>query len=150
MREYRGKRVDNGEWVSGYYFITPLTDEATNSKPEDGWYFLTGRQRHCISRNNCVYEVVPKTVGQYAGLKDKNGKEIFKDDIVKITEYKEGIYTVIWDDFRVAWWLKNIKTDNRELSYEDDYCQLLGDCWQIEHREVIGNLHDNPELLEVR
>jgi hypothetical protein len=64
MREikFKGKRIDNGEWVEGHYFITPLTDEATGSKPEDGWYFLTGRERHCISKNNCVYEIDDSTL----------------------------------------------------------------------------------------
>ena len=67
--EYRGKRVDNGEWVYGYYFKTPLTDESTGSKPEDGWHFLSGRVRSCIStETGCVYEVNPETVERLGNM----------------------------------------------------------------------------------
>lgn len=82
---------------------------------------------------------------QFTGLKDKNGTEIYEGDIVKIgCNHKPGTYTVIWDKYRVAWWLKNIK--QREKEHFDDYCQLLDDTWQ--DREVIGNIYENAELLK--
>ena len=93
--KFRGQRTDNKQWVYGYYFKTPLTDEATGSKPEDGWSFLSGRERHCISQDSCVYEVIPETVGQYIGRKDKNNKEIYKNDIFGGS--LEGCF-VEWDD----------------------------------------------------
>ena len=73
MREikFRGKRVDNGGWVCGHYFETPLSDEATGSDPKDGWFFLTGRHRHCISKTGCVFEVMPETIGQFTGETEK-------------------------------------------------------------------------------
>lgn len=88
-------------------------------------------------------------VMQFTGLHDVNGKEIYEGDIVEITgNYKPGTYTVIWDSYRVAWWLKNIK--QREKEYDDDFYQLLGGPWQCDIREIIGNIHENPELLEGR
>lgn len=146
MREikFRGKRVDNGEWAYGYL----LEKWAGNNKPqrfaidpcisfyEDGW----------TSWPDDVVDVIPESVGQFTGLYGENGKEIFEGDIVKIEgNYKPGIYTVIWDSYRVAWWLKNIK--KREREYDDDYCQLLNNTWQ--DREVIGNTYENPYFLEV-
>ncbi|MHC1575972.1 MAG: YopX family protein [Methanosarcinaceae archaeon] len=88
----------------------------------------------------------PAVLMQYTGLHDVNGKEIFDGDIIRRTEYKPGIYTVIWDEYRVAWWLKNIK--QRELEYADDYCQLLNNGWEQSRNEVIGNRFENPELME--
>jgi len=55
---FRGKRIDTGEWVSGYYFKTPLTDENSGTEPEAGWFFLTGAPRHCISTEDGVVYVV--------------------------------------------------------------------------------------------
>ena len=163
MREYRGKRVDNGEWVSGYYFVTPLTDEATNSKPEDGWYFLTGRQRHCISRNHCVYEVDPGTVGQYTGLEDKNGKEIYKDDILsykrivytncsktKIEEIKDEVFIEIITYNPMASVVKPHSPNVKCFGWDTELNNgLMLDITSGEV-EIISNLHDNPELPEVR
>lgn len=85
-----------------------------------------------------------KEINQSTGLKDKNGIEIFEGDILKITEYKPGTYSVIWDDYRVAWWGKNVKERDNN-SYDDDFYQLLGDTWQTERREVIGNIYEKED-----
>lgn len=55
-----GKRIDTGESVSGYYFVSPLTDENSGTPPIDGWFFLVGEKRHCISTKEGVVYVVDK------------------------------------------------------------------------------------------
>jgi uncharacterized phage protein (TIGR01671 family) len=132
--KFRGKRTDNGEWVCGYYFETPLTDEATGSMPEDGWSFLTGRKRHCISRNNCVYEVIPSTVGQYTGLKDKMGREVYEGDVLRCGDCtSDNGYDKVIIFNTPAYVLK----DNRGFFYWHYYA---------DEYEIIGNIHDNPEF----
>jgi uncharacterized phage protein (TIGR01671 family) len=85
---------------------------------------------------------------QYTGLKDKNGVEIYEGDVLEITgNHKPGKYIVVWDDYRVAWWGRNIKCDKREREYEDDYFQLLGS-WQKNITKVIGNIYEHQHLLE--
>lgn len=63
---FTGKRIDNGEEVKGYYFISPLTDENSGTDSSCGWFFLSGEIRHCISSNlgngGVVYVVDPESV----------------------------------------------------------------------------------------
>jgi len=61
--KFKGRRIDNNEWVEGYYFKAPLTDENSGTDPEVGWFFLTGIERHCIVGNDgVVFVVQPNTV----------------------------------------------------------------------------------------
>ena len=73
--KFRGKIEHTNEWVQGYYFETPLTDGKTDSMPEDGWYFLTGKKRHVISRNNCAYQVNPDLYGLSDKLAEYDPKQ---------------------------------------------------------------------------
>ena len=131
MREilFRGKRID-GLWVEGAG-ITVRESDANILSELGGSYGL----KWC--------QVYPETVGQYTGLTDKNGKKIFEGDIIKIPDdfYEFGhnageIYEVYFccGGFR----LKPKYTKARGYWLEDD-----------ETVEVIGNIHDNQELLEV-
>jgi hypothetical protein len=62
LPKIKGKRIDNGQWVTGQYVITPLTDENSGLPPESGWFFLTGETRHCIVKDNVAFCVDPETV----------------------------------------------------------------------------------------
>ncbi len=120
MREilFRGKRIDNGEWVEGNLFI-PDSD----SRPIQ---ILCGTD---IVRIAC--EIDTETVGQYTGLTDKNGKKVFEGDIVR---NKNTNYVVkYFDQFM-------------KFAPTNDKCVFT--VFSIYRSEVIGNVYDNPELLK--
>lgn len=129
--KFRAKRIDNGQWVYGQYFKTPLTDENSGTSSEVGWFFLYGEPRHCIVQDGVSFVIDVETLCQYTGLKDKNGKnEVFEGDIVDIND---AIYEVKFDcgGFMAG------------KMFLDDYWNLYGYMFK-----VIGNIHQNPELLE--
>lgn len=130
--KYNEKRHKIDEWIFG--------DLRINSK---GQTFICERQTLLET------EVKPETVGQYTGLKDRNMKEIYEGDIVKVKLYKgeEEKYFI----GKVEYFGSNFIVDadnNSEYHVYDldgfgiDYRYNLEDC------EVIGNIYDNPELLE--
>ena len=125
MREvlFRGKRTYNGEWVKGYLYITHTGAHEIGSYDAE------------INIERLTFDVIPETVGQYTGLTDKNGVRIFEGDIVSLVKHDGLIYKVVYVPCRYE--LVNSKGVN---------CFVL-DIYKSENIEVIGNIHDNPELL---
>lgn len=130
---FRGKQVDNGEWVYGS-FIPALCELLYGDKPY-GFIKPFGKTR----KERLMVEVDRKTVGQYTGLTDKNGRKIFEGDIAKgNSEYfayshPHGIIVYDSGEFLIAF----------DKALED--VENLG-AWANDI-EVIGNIYDNPELL---
>ena len=139
MREilFRGKRLDNGEWVEGAFlndrdgafYICPAASDIT--------YGDNGKRR----RIGCWYSVDLFSVGQYIGLKDKNGKRIFEGDILGSRYYylypdNVAVEVVKW--FCNSWVIQ--EGDRLPTMLEEDEI--------MPYSEVIGNVHDNKELLK--
>ena len=127
MREikFRGKLRDNGEWVFGFFvnheYYTPM-DRDGNERY---------RSQELIENINGRFKVIPETVGQYTGLKDKHGVKIYEGDVVIISYERWRKYSVeYWDkDFGAYVLVKDGKYFESELA---DYEDL----------EVIGNIHE--------
>ena len=132
MREikFRGKRVDNGELVNGYYLPWHAVRTLDDKEPYAQIY---------DERSKDWILVYAETVGQYTGLKDKNDVEIYEGDLIK-TAYASGIFVVAFDERYTCVSLFEVK----QLS--DKYI-CLSNRFQYDY-EVIGNIYDNPELLE--
>ena len=123
---FRGKRLNNGEWVYGSLFLPDLEDHPTE--------ILCGTNIVRIS-----YEVDPDTVGEYTGALDKNKVKLYDGDIVKT---KNGrVCLIVWLDATHGWDL--IPVARFDCKPPDKW-----DIWWPENLEKIGNKWDNPDLME--
>lgn len=140
MREilFRGKRLDNGEWIVGQLI-----------RYNDGRARIveSGENIFCYEMDISIIQTVahhvdPSTVGQYTEICDKNGKNIVEGDILSgyfsagvwvngLVEFKDGSFGISW-----KW------GDGRQ------FAAFTSITHSVEF-EIIGNIHDNPELLEV-
>ena len=135
MREilFRGKRLDNGEWAYGSLHIEWGETRKDGSRNKD--YRILGMRGEC-------YYVNPDTAGQYTGLTDKNGKKIFEGDIVREVwgaRVLDEHFVVRMDFDRRGWF---------PFACGDGCGCCERDVWRPERSEVIGNIHDNPDLLK--
>ena len=131
---FTGKRVDNGEWAFGNFIEDKWGDDNGNTV----YAILQDRVAPEIAALWTPVKVIPETVGEYTGLKDKNGKKIFEGYVVT---YIGEVCVVEWDDETAKFVLKN---ENLLCDFEEVWCNRFKS-----KIEVIGNVHDNPELLEV-
>jgi uncharacterized phage protein (TIGR01671 family) len=147
MREilFRGKRLDNGECVEGFYYHLKSRYKGDKSFMYDAHKITTGIEETSgayVEDNEFIeYNVIPETVGQYTGLTDKNGKKIFEGDIVK--HYCNSEDKTIFDVGQF-YWCENICQFRRTSRTEGQFYDVNGRC----EYEVIGNIQDNPELLK--
>lgn len=151
----RGKREDNGEWVTGYCVL--LGDKCH--------YICTGKL--IITNNVPTFEhfyVIPETVGRCTGLTDKNGKMIFEGDIIKLGGHKfkfikangyelvvkfdkcGGVQNVDYEVGYIGFYVTPIGKDAKlllDVGVRTDILYWLN-AYEV---SVIGNIHDNPELI---
>ena len=134
---FKAKRLDNGEWVEGYY----LNVAKINHFICTGKIKLDGAVKGIIAPE--MYAIDPNTLCQYTGLTDKNGKKIWENDILKANldeSYPEDIT-----------YIKILRNECRfcvNENYSTDIWTL--EKWDAEHFQVCGNIFDNPDLLEVK
>lgn len=128
MREilFRGKRVDNNEWVYGFL-----------SKSRGNNHFLSLCIDHEENGVMLSSIVEPETIGQYTGLTDKNGVKIFEGDIVR---YNGEKHIVVFET----------RGETGYFGIKIDHIETWGFCLSVPAKlmEVVGNIHDNPELAE--
>lgn len=128
MREilFRGKRVDNGSWETGSLVV--VRGETSDEK-----VFVADKMTGYLT------PVAPETAGQYTGLADKNGKKIFEGDVCRNTKTNETV-SVKWHGTMSGFvWSKQ-----KEKSHLFSFGELFR---ANDKYEIIGNTHDNPELL---
>ena len=131
--EFRGKRKDNGEWVIGGFTNDAIDNPRITTKNPDGGGLL-------------FHFVIPETVGQWTGLKDKNGVKIFEGDIVKFKAIKgyDAYNEIVWNEKEAGFF--SIGKRKRERKNYVSLSYMIN----VVGIEVIGNIHDSPELLEAK
>lgn len=118
---FKAKRVDNGEWIIGNRIDSP-DGRVAISETSGEWK---------------LYECIPSTICQCTGLKDKNGKLIWENDIVSYCDCTKEDYVIAWEQNKAC------------FEYQEYSCSMMNfDELSGCEVEVIGNIFDNPELLE--
>ena len=146
---FKAKKTENGEWVEGYYVkgMDMYEKETQVIFKPDTMFYSHGETDGFI-------EIDPSTVCQCTGLKDKNEKLIWENDIIKKEFYqypfvhenpKEIIGVVKYED--CAWNIRYVDSCGK-YKYTYPICVELAESHDAEHYDVIGNAFDNPELLE--
>ena len=161
MREilFRGKGRTDRRWYEGYYFALSTTTycfaEDYAAHPENTKHYITVERMidWGLPNEHLKAEIDPETVGQYTGLTDKNGKRIFEGDIIKThyantpkadfieqVVFHNGRFCGMYESGKMKMWAPlpdGVKHFPQDKSVYMEWC------------EVIGNIHDNPELVEV-
>jgi uncharacterized phage protein (TIGR01671 family) len=133
MREikFRGREKESNKWVFGY---------------ARHWKCCYGDEWHIQGENDNVHIVIPETVGQFTGLKDHKGREIYEGDIVKVINDGEESFHVV-----------KYMVDEDYPAFDLDPVLNDGECNSLSYSLnaldtkiiVIGNIYDNPELLRL-
>lgn len=146
--KFRGKRIDNGEWVYGSLFEEepPLRCLSEKEKEKSKFVIMkSGFADWGLPRPMDECYVHPQTIGQYIGIKDDTGIEIYEGDIVRTSSDDDGeaISEVVWGG--------NEDYPAFDLSpSQNDECNSISYFQACGKIEVIGNIHESPELLKMK
>lgn len=141
MREilFRGKRIDDGKWIDGDLSRCVVVGETHIRRIEENLSTTTHR-------------VDPKTVCQYTGLTDKNGRKIFEGDIVKGVAYStDFVGYIVWIDAIAGFGVRYFNKHREPTAWENSSILKAIQRWKQPNEfqaEIIGNNFDNPELLK--
>lgn len=141
--KFKAKRLDNKEWTCGYFY-----------EENDNTYIIEDRQKECMLNRNIPYKVDPRTVCQFTGYLDKNGKEIYEGDVLRSDEYPfsrvecnelDNYYgTIDWNKKEASFNIMAIKNpESSELNIFDGIRDPITQEVMYDF-EVVGNIHD-PE-----
>lgn len=152
MREmvFKAKRIDNGEWLIGNLVVTEDAEEGWEAiiiPTLDSNMFIESGEKGDLGFENWN-RVDENTICQYTGLTDKNGNKIWENDVVKATVKQNSLcQSSSYSDFyKISYHEKHcyfyLKKKNNNLLFDGNWSYYLKSI------EVIGNIFDNPELLE--
>ena len=140
MREilFRGKRVDNNQWTEGFLSFVYTDGKNSNS------FIYTDKAQIYSPVEVRSHDVYTATVGQFIGLCDKNGVKIFEGDVLRDELGDDGIITYFESiaSFRSGTFRYRVGNEVWNLNEGDPNRPT-----QLQYTEVIGNIHDNPELV---
>ena len=147
MREilFRGKRLQGGDWVEGYFFKSDINKRERESKKATLIFTPDCDTFIMVPECHNSFMVVSDTVGQYTGMTDKNGKRIFEDDVCRFREWSNG--EMCWVG-KVHWEHQQFMVSGGPNQECETMFELCLSRFISENIEVIGNITDNPELLE--
>lgn len=151
--EFRGQRIDNGEWVYGFLYQLPLPAGVgcmiltTDNTHEDN--SIEPKYHLAFTLWVDLFPVKPYTVGEFTGMTDKHGVKVFEGDIVDVYDFTSvyaSKYRGVVKMYRGSWCVE----------YEDSILDMVAhprlffDDFADRKTEVIGNIHNNPELLSTK